>query len=118
MDYFPGAGVRYYRLRQRDMDGKIQYSTLISLNSKENAEGEFFRVFPNPASGGDLNIYSSQGYEVGALIRMYGPTGQLVTEQRMTAASTQLDIRGLPSGMYLLSVISGDQSWSEKVILE
>jgi hypothetical protein len=118
MDYYPGAGVRYYRLRQRDLDGKIQFSPLISLNSKEGADAAFFKVYPNPASVGELHVYSSQGYEAGALIRMYGPTGQLITEQQIRTANTQLDVRGLPSGMYLISVSSGGQIRSEKIILE
>lgn len=77
--------------------------------------GEGIRVYPNPVTGGPLNV-SLNRVETGDLI-LYSSSGQLVARWPLTEANNQLTLPGLPNGMYLLELRAGSELRREKVII-
>lgn len=63
-------------------------------------------VYPNPASGTQLNI-SLPGNEGQAALRLLSVTGNVITERTFTGAATQLDIPNLEAGLYLVEAVAG-----------
>jgi len=56
-------------------------------------------VYPNPTS--DVLFLE---HVPSAFVALYGSRGNLLMEQRVTDGSAELDVSGLPSGVYLLRV--------------
>ena len=100
-----GASVIYYRLLQKDIDGKFTYSKVISV-SLENAANNV-KLYPNPV-GNQLNVQinSSGSGRVGwRIINMSGVT--VMSGQRTIVGGNNIvgvDVTKLSKGVYLLSV--------------
>ena len=60
------SGINYYRLQTVDIDGRISYSKIVSVNM---ADKQLFSVFPNPSKD-FANISFSQPIE-NAIIAVY-----------------------------------------------
>lgn len=56
------------------------------------------RVFPNPAHG--IANLQADASAIGSVLMIYNSNGQLVLEQKITAAITQFDSSVLPAGIY------------------
>ncbi len=75
-------------------------------------------MYPNPASGivniSLANIYDNQNVEI------YDITGRLINKLELKNNSTtqQIDISSLNQGIYLVKVIQGNNSYSEKLIVK
>ncbi|MEQ8707035.1 MAG: PKD domain-containing protein [Phaeodactylibacter sp.] len=86
-----------------------------NLTNTRNATVQDFTVFPNPTTG-QLNIRGLEALGDGYEIRIHSAIGQLVKAQPLTPA---LSIAELPSGIYVLEVVSGQEVIGrQKVIKE
>jgi chitodextrinase len=86
-----------------------------NLTNTRNATVQDFTVFPNPTTG-QLNIRGLEALGDGYEIRIHSAVGQLVKAQSLTPA---LSIAELPSGIYVLEVVSGQEVIGrQKVIKE
>jgi len=70
-------------------------------------------IYPNPASD-KLHIVSGQQENVEVFI--YGLTGQLVLQQRLTASDQEIDISQLNKGMYIVAIKTDDEVYTKKLI--
>lgn len=89
-------GVSYYRLRQVDFDGQVEYHEPQSI---EHIGCGFGGVYPNPTKGkAYLNLI-----EKNAQIRLYSLTGQDLTH-KMTVdyENKSLNLENLVSGSYTI----------------
>lgn len=96
--------INYYRLKQVDLDGKFQYSTVISISrtsSTENVDNNI-DIYPNPFSQ-DVYIRGAQGKAI-----IYKLTGQIVKEFDIDNDIHLVDLQLLPKGIYILKVKSDD----------
>jgi hypothetical protein len=59
---FPVNGINYYRILQRDIDGRINYSKVLAVNISESRQSLY--VYPNPATGGIINITLQRAAQV------------------------------------------------------
>jgi len=84
-----------YRLRQRNLDGSQQYSSVVSAHLLSE---EDFRVFPNPVSD-ELIVESSLEL---TNISLYDASGRRVRRVQGTGKKAVLDLRSLPAGVYWL----------------
>lgn len=50
LDENPISGVSYYRLRQQDFEGKVEYSEVVSVDFRNLVDFGNLKLFPNPAS--------------------------------------------------------------------
>jgi hypothetical protein len=53
----------------------------------------------------------------GAELRLYSPLGGVVYAQQVTVSATEIDLRALAAGVYVLELRSGNAVRREKVIV-
>ena len=94
----PGAGVHYYRLLQRDLDGKANYSKIVMM--EWNRPVLTFSVYPNPANNGILSIVLQKE----GVVNMYDNSGVLVVQKRLAAGRHTLAVTHLAKGFYTIQV--------------
>lgn len=102
----PVKGNNYYRLKQVDLDGKINIYPvrLVHFGSSDIMD---ITLFPNPASD-KITLRSSQpGIRDISLINL---AGQIIKRQQPGDNQQQfdIDISGLPKGTYVVLVNAGD----------
>lgn len=102
-----GEALHYYRILQRDLDGRFSYSKVISVKNRDHAEGTL--VFPNPAKD-VLVIKSTQEQEV----RLTTMEGIIIWKGKLLVGHNEIQVSTYPRGSYLLQMQTGTQ----KVILQ
>lgn len=111
----------YYRLRMVDLDGSFAYSSIIHL--EQATAGELI-VYPNPSSGqftvrlltdepATLTLYDLNGRTVWRQLKA-SPDAFPLTQ---TESSLDVSVGSLPDGVYLLSVATASNRWTERVVV-
>jgi len=103
-----GVTIIYYRLKQKDIDGRFAYSKIIALQIDYNNFNILF--YPNPVTNeATLAITINQAVQLEG--RVFDNTGRLVKIQQwnLSAGSSSLpvDIQGLSKGIYYLELKGG-----------
>lgn len=116
-DPAPNAGVNYYRLRQVDFDGKVNYSDWIAVEFQP--ADHYVTVFPNPTTGAFQ--LSLQGYNrQWTTVQVTDITGRTVSCNSFLVqddfTTALLDLSGENSGVYFVTVTSGGKSDTYRVI--
>lgn len=91
----PVEGSNYYRLIQRDADGKQSISKTVQVQFTTTAR---MQVYPTPVTNGVLYVKLPGD----AVIRIYNSNGSLVLEQKGKAGLQQLQLSQLGKGSYYL----------------
>lgn len=91
----PANGNNYYRILQRDVDGRYTYSTVRKV---EIAAAKTLQLLGNPVVGGVLTFNVSQPIELSLL----SANGSLIWKKRFTAGYHQENIGQLTPGVYYL----------------
>lgn len=92
----PSAGINYYRLIQRDLDGKLSYSKVVSVQLDKSEIK--LQAFPNPVLDGKLNVLLKEA----TLVRLFDASGKQVVSQQLNAGLQVLNVAGLQGGVYYL----------------
>lgn len=109
-DNAPNSGTEYYRLKQTDRDGKVTYSTYISVSSSVSAT---VKIYPNPATE-TINI---SGVTQGDVIRVADITGKVVLEQKAETNLATINLGSFSNDMYFIQVMNnGNIIHTQKVI--
>ncbi|HNP97176.1 MAG TPA: T9SS type A sorting domain-containing protein, partial [Cyclobacteriaceae bacterium] len=95
-DNKPLSGVSYYRLKQTDFDKSVSYSAIVKVNLESP---EVMVLYPNPVNQSE--IVTANSTDVFAL---FNSLGQLVAK---TERTNEIDIKGLPAGVYTVRSASG-----------
>ena len=109
-DYNVPAGINYYRLKQKDSDGSVNYSESIALEvNLKPSEFKLYQNYPNPFNPAtvikysigssqfvSLKIYDMLGREIGILVNGEQPAGAYEVEFN----ATNFGGSSLPSGVY------------------
>lgn len=101
------SGVSYYRLKQVDWDGEIEYSEVVAITRRKVVDD--LSVYPNPAS----NVLNLEGISQGQY-SIVNTLGQVLKEGELQNEQ-QIDISALKLGRYFLYLIpeSGDSQLVE-----
>ena len=111
-DEQPQQGKNYYRLNQKDFDGKQEYSNVISINFG----GTFgFRLYPNPSKDNITISYSSQG-DHPPYLRITDTKGVPVSYNSQITDG-KIYISGLSPGFYIAALTVGESTALKKFIL-
>ncbi len=113
----PLAGRNHYRLRLADFDGAEVFSNIASVI---RPVVQPMRLFPNPAEAGRTTlVFDRETSGETVAIRLFGPTGQLVRQTQLAdSPSCELDLKGLPPGIYSI-VATGEWGISvEKLVVK
>jgi hypothetical protein len=90
---FKGNIYNYYRILQRDLDGKFSYSKIASLIYDE--PGADVIVYPNPATE-SLTIYLAETQDV----RLVNVAGATIWKGTLAAGRNQLNLTRFAKGVY------------------
>ena len=111
-------GVRYYRLKMIDIDGKFTYSIIRAVVFDDEVK---WQVYPNPSDGIFNFVYQvNEGEAVS--IKLHDINGKLVQQRIMTANAfvqkVTIDLSGpnYASGLYLLEAIAGDKKYTFRLL--
>lgn len=97
-----GNAYNYYRILQRDLDGKFSYSKIVSIVFNE--PGPEVQIYPNPALD-NVTIYVAEKQE----IRISNMAGATIWQGVMNAGRHQLPVSHLPKGSYMITYKTGSQ---------
>ncbi len=102
IDKTPYNGISYYRLQQKDKDGKYYYSNIEKVQVKTDNQ---IQIFPNPAKE-YINVYSNNNMVKN--IRILCLTGQdvtsITTDNKVSKTYIEIDISGLHEGIYFIEI--------------
>jgi Lamin Tail Domain len=109
VDKSPLVGLNYYRLNQVDLDGKSEFSKIISVNFNE-APGIVF--FPNPVE----QYLEIKGFEENTIekVNVFNSSGLFLGTIKPT--NKQLDLSGFTGQTFLIETILNDGSSTKKRI--
>ena len=97
-----GNAYNYYRILQRDLDGKFSYSKIVSITFNES--GSDVMIYPNPVRD-IITIFLAESQQV-HLLNIGGAT---VWKGRLAAGRNQLSVAHFPKGVYMLQTNIGPQ---------
>ena len=123
-DYaFTDAGlhtdITYYRIRQEDLDGKVNYSVVRTI--RMNAGGMQVKLYPVPLTN-VLNVNTQSTIEGPATMRFTDALGQTIrtfkVELKKGGQTHQLRLGDFKPGIYYIQILAKDFKWSEKIVKE
>ncbi|RYZ62946.1 MAG: T9SS type A sorting domain-containing protein [Chitinophagaceae bacterium] len=97
-DLTPFQNRSFYRLKQVDKVGKVEYSKVISLS--RNIKGKF-EVYPNPANSTLHLQVKAEGKQL-YILDATGRTVKVVYLNQTGFVSATIDVSGLTKGMYFI----------------
>ncbi len=117
VDRSPSLGTNYYRLKQRDFDGRFEYSDVQSVLF-ESKGGDPVSIFPNPSKGHfTLKVDHPEAHN--ASIKLMDLSGRLIFSEILSESNGILNWSrsfDLPPGQVYFTVIQiGEEIYSEKI---
>jgi hypothetical protein len=104
----------FYRLRQVDMDGKVTYSKVISVNKRMKDK---VIISPNPANDKvTINLNQIDLSNSTATVSLYDLTGRKVLSKNAITGTFELDLSNLSKGIYTLTIQSDSFMYNERII--
>lgn len=107
----------------RDFGHYTSYSFSVGyeVGLEENNSSSFMQIYPNPSEG-MFNLVLDNFPGDAVQIEIYNEMGQLVHAEQLQGEATgyfeqQLDLTSLESGLYLIRVVSDEQTSSQRLIL-
>jgi hypothetical protein len=98
----PATGKNYYRLHQKDIDGKSGYSSIAIVNFDL---AKNLTVISNPVQNGIIKFQIAREQ----FINLYNSSGKLLYREKLNKGIQQINVSGYAKGIYVL------QSESERV---
>jgi hypothetical protein len=108
-DAKPFAANNFYRLEQRDFDGRSSYSNTILIKNSSSFNARMNNVYPNPVSN-VLNIYVESPISDKVSFLISDETGKKVYQLNVVISkgsnNIQVNIASLVTGNYFIKLIS------------
>ena len=104
--------VNYYRIKQFDFDGKMSYSSIVSVNPNGKT---IIQLYPNPVNT-NLTIVSNEEMN---RVRMYRLDGTMVFEDgNKSAKKLSINVQDFMPGVYYIDVVTTNGSLKEKIVIQ
>ena len=113
MDYYPLLGVNYYRLRIVDKDGQFEYSKIVSINFRNNANTGSFEIKSAVINNKTLKINVSSSKPQSAVLGLYDAAGRAIFVSDITLQKGVNNINKIitpSSAVYYLILKTSDKS--------
>lgn len=113
----PQIGHNYYRLQQKDIDGKVQ-TVSETIDLYRDLHGNILSLSPNPSNG---LVYFQAHFEVSVKLKLQviDMQGKVVQEKSIHAESGNyqcpIDLQSLPNGLYNVTIRNEFIQWSQTV---
>jgi len=103
VDANSAAGITNYRIKQTDLDGKVKYSEVRSVQG-DNDNARTLTLYPNPATNGQVTIVFKEATAIYD-VSLMDVTGRVLKQWNQTKGNS-LNITNLVPGFYNLRVLS------------
>jgi glucose/arabinose dehydrogenase len=103
----------YYRLAMIDKDGKIEYSKILHLNSRDAVVS----VIPTVVRNRTITIKTNTAFNRLEVIDINGKT-RMIRNQKLMPGNTVIQLPALSRGMYIIKLINGEGMVNRRVIVE
>ena len=115
-DEQPLTGKNFYRLKQVDIDGRYEYSTIELILVDDP---RIFVVYPNPVSSrGIINIYIASQVRKRVKILVYDMSGRELFAATKNNTQNYFQIKpNLSPGIYTIQLIGETQTTTEKIVV-
>ncbi len=109
-----GKDIAYYRLKQVDLDGDVNYSTIISLKRKTSSKlVEYIAVNGNNLFVRLNNENSNQQIN----LQIFDISGRRMINRNISDQSQNIDISNIAKGVYVLKLIgTNGQVYTQKFV--
>ena len=84
--------------------------TSIGKNARNN-----FIIFPNPATS-TVTIKFSDNFSGYGFLSVYNSNGEKIKELVLNSSDTEINMNGIPAGIYLFEITDGKSTWKQKVL--
>lgn len=116
-DSTPFIGNNYYRLVQYDFDGKFTQSKIVQASF----DNRYMYIYPNPMQNNQTNLVVSSGYKGYMNLKVINGLGvevltRLIDNREPHRQNVFLTLDGLASGIYLVQVKAGNETFQMKII--
>ena len=103
-------------------DGPLSYLALMPFENLPTGKSDFqaqrFTVFPNPATN-QLQIHAGQNLREDSEIKLVDLTGKVqIHKTEVSDFPAEINTENLKNGMYIISVYSGMEYYSQKLIIQ
>lgn len=110
--------ISYYRLLQKDFDGKESYSKIVSVVSDSKTH---VKIYPNPVAD-VLNVQINTEKELNTALELYDSAGKMVHTENFNTQKgdnqMSFSTKQLARGFYTLKIKQGDEVVVEKVMIQ
>lgn len=109
--------IYYYRLKQKDYDGKFEYFGPIAINFDLEGKFSLDKISPNPAEN-SINLIFKGKYE-SASFKIVNITGQVLMNKDLPDTQDnihELSIENLSPGMYFIEVQTKTEKFLKKFV--
>lgn len=115
-DSDPMSGINYYRLRQTDFDGRHTFSHVVAVQTGKTGG---IRIFPSPATEW-VKVQPLAAPDEHAVLELFDLAGRLMASEIFPAesASLELNVAGLPAGLYRLRYVAGQDVHVQSFVVE
>jgi hypothetical protein len=96
-DFTMTPDLRYYRIKEVDINGQVFYSIIIPVRAATNGQ---VQVWPNPA---DTYLYV-QTPAAGGTLEITDINGRRMTQVAITGMLTRIDVQAFARGVYVLRI--------------
>ena len=117
------GGLRYYRLRQVDLDGTVSFAPVAVVRLDQNQAELALQALPNPFRAGELQLRITAPATGPGTVQVVDLTGRsLLTREVQLAAGnnavTLPELAALPAGVYVLTLRAAGMVRQQKVVKE
>jgi len=105
-----GGGRMYYRIKEVDLDGSVEYSTVMMEEMPDRPRLPFsWKAYPNPVSDGKLTLnHVGFGDEAASMvnIKVISSSASLTSDFQVSQGEVDLSelVKKLPKGLFILQV--------------
>jgi hypothetical protein len=119
VDQNPLLGQNYYRLKQVDFDGDVEYSKVIGIFNDAPSTLRL-NLYPQPASNEVTFQFNGVNTERSLDLTIYNMSGQLVKNLTLNPKSKELslDVSLLSSGLYIVRLSQSHSYSQQKLIIK
>jgi hypothetical protein len=103
IDDHPLSGKAFYRLKQKDFDGKTHYSNYISLTNTPTGE---IKIFPNPFMASLQISFSNFSQHNNCVLSIFNTLGQQLIQTPITNTNTTIATDFILPGIYFCIITS------------
>lgn len=106
-DFAPLTANTYYRLKQVDFDGTVEYHSIIEI-SAEQCHLQLVNIYPNPAKD-YIKIQTDIPTQSSISLDIYDMYGRILQREKLGAAWNQISTQNFANGSYLFIIRKGNE---------